>query len=235
MRTARPVSVLIAVSAVVALTATAAPAASSPQAPTNRDMARTSAAAVPVTQHAANAPRSTAGVLGVGKSVHPRVDTGMYSGPGLSTGRIGTAWVGDNVAGICRVQDNQGMWMVLGIERPGRNGVQWANTAGYIWDNDIREPTGDLPNCGGYGRSVHPRVDTGMYSGPGLSTPRIGTAWTGDDVAGLCKINDSSGRRMVLGIERPGRNGVQWANTVGYIWDNDIREPTGDLQDCGVS
>jgi hypothetical protein len=39
---------------------------------------------------------------------------------------------------------------------------------------------------------------------------------------------------MVLGIERPGRNGVQWANTVGYIWDPDIREYTGDLPDCGT-
>ncbi|MDG5808632.1 hypothetical protein P9869_39560 [Streptomyces ossamyceticus] len=202
MHISRPLSVVIAACAAVALSATAAPAA---------------------------------GPLGIGWAVHPRVDTGLYSGPGLSTPRIGTAWAGDNVAGICQVNDNRGNRMVLGIERPGRDGVQWANTVGYVWDRDIRENTDHLPSCDGYGRSVHPRVNTGLYSAPGLSTPRIGTAWTGDDVAGICKINDNLGNRMVLGIERPGRDGVQWANTVGYIWDLDIRENTDHLPDCGTA
>jgi hypothetical protein len=202
MHISRPLSVVIAACAAVALSAAAAPAA---------------------------------GPLGIGWAVHPRIDTGLYSGPGLSTPRIGTAWAGDNVAGICRINDNRGNRMVLSIERPGRDGSQWANTAGYIWDSHIRENTDHLPSCDGYGRSVHPRIDTGLYSGPGLSTPRIGTAWAGDDVAGICKINDNLGSRMVLGIERPGRDGSQWANTAGYIWDSHIRESTDSLPDCGTA
>ncbi|WP_051854822.1 hypothetical protein [Streptomyces sp. NRRL B-1347] len=221
MRITRPLSVAIAASAAVALSAAVAPAAD-----TYGSHSRTAAAEA--------APQAAAAPLGIGRQIHPRIDTGIYSGPGLSTPRIGTAWAGDNVAGICQVFDNNGKRLVLGIERPGRNGVQWANTAGYIWDDDIREPTGDLPSCNGYGQGVHPRIDTAMYSGPGLSTPRIGTAWAGDDVAGVCKINDNNGKRLVLGIERPGRNGVQWANTAGYIWDLDIVEYTGGLEDCGV-
>jgi hypothetical protein len=115
MHISRPLSVVIAACAAVALSAAAAPAA---------------------------------GPLGIGWAVHPRIDTGLYSGPGLSTPRIGTAWAGDNVAGICRINDNRGNRMVLGIERPGRDGSQWANTAGYIWDNHIRENTDSLPDCG---------------------------------------------------------------------------------------
>ncbi|AWT44393.1 MULTISPECIES: hypothetical protein [Streptomyces] len=226
---------LLAAGAVVALTTTAASAVGSPLTHTSTQPTAVSAAVAPTAQREASAPLSRAAVLGVGRAVHPVVDTGIYSGPGLSTPRIGTAWAGDNVAAICQTQDSNGKRMVLGIERPGRNGIQWANTAGYLWDDDIREYTGDLPGCAGYGRSVHPVVDTGLYSAPGLSTPRIGTAWAGDDVAGVCKITDSNGKRMVLGIERPGRNGIQWANTAGYVWDGDIREYTGDLQDCGLS
>ncbi|MER5373659.1 hypothetical protein [Streptomyces sp. NPDC002553] len=203
MGISRPLSVVIAACAAVALSATAAPAAA-------------------------------AGPLGIGRAVHPRIDTGLYSAPGLSTPRTGTAKAGDNVAGICRTTDNRGNRMVLGIDRPGRNGEQWANTVGYLWDLDIRENTDDLPSCDGYGRGIHPGNETKLYSAPGLSTPPTGTAWTGDDVAGICKINDNRGNRMVLGIDRPGRNGVQWANTVGYIWDLDIRENTDDLPDCGT-
>ncbi|MFI6689747.1 hypothetical protein [Streptomyces sp. NPDC050485] len=172
---------------------------------------------------------------GAGREVHTAVDSGLYSGPGLSTPRIGTVWAGDNFAAICRVNDNNGKRLLLGIERPGRNGVQWANTAGYVWDDDVIGDTADLPSCDGYGRRVTPNKDTAMYAGPGLSTGQIGTAWAGDDVAGVCKINDNNGKRLVLGIERPGRNGVQWANTVGYVWDLDIRESTGDLPDCGTA
>ncbi|MFI6690092.1 hypothetical protein [Streptomyces sp. NPDC050485] len=82
---------------------------------------------------------------------------------------------------------------------------------------------------------MHTAVDSGLYSGPGLSTPRIGTVWAGDNFAAICRVNDNNGKRLVLGIERPGRNGVQWANTVGYVWDLDIRESTGDLPDCGTA
>lgn len=39
----------------------------------------------------------TAGVLGIGAHVYTSRNTGIYSGPGLSTPRIGTAWAGDNV------------------------------------------------------------------------------------------------------------------------------------------
>lgn len=216
MRRARPLSVAVAACAALTM-AMAVPASAS------------------AAQHAAGTPASGARITGAGREIHTRVDTGIYFGPGLSTPQIGTVWAGDNVAGICQVLDNNGKRLVLGIERPGRNGVQWANTAGYIWDLDIVEYTGDLPSCNGYGKGVHPRVDTAVYSGPGLSTPQVGTAWAGDDVAGVCKINDNNGKRLVLGIERPGRNGVQWANSAGYIWDPDITEYTGDLQDCGVS
>lgn len=73
-----------------------------------------------------------------------------------------------------------------------------------------------------------------MYSAPGPSTPQIGTAWGGDDVAAICEINDRVGNRMVLGIDRPGRNGVQWANTVGYIWAADISGNGEGLPDCGT-
>src|SRR5215475_1151088 len=40
----------------------------------------------------ASAPQSSAGVRGIGFGVTPRITTAMYSGPGLSTPRIGTAW-----------------------------------------------------------------------------------------------------------------------------------------------
>ncbi|MFF7394759.1 hypothetical protein ACFZAE_40915 [Streptomyces scabiei] len=222
MRISRPLSVVIVACAAVTLGAAAAPAADSSGRHTVRETAEAKAA-------------PAAGLLGIGWRVTPHTDTAMFSGPGLSTPRIGTAWLGDNVAAICKITDNRGNRMVLGIERPGRNGVQWANTVGYMWGTDLRDiDINILPSCDGYGRGVHPRIETGMYSAPGLSTPRIGTAWTGDDVAGICKINDNRGNRMVLGIERPGRAGVQWANTAGYIWDGDIRENTDSLPDCGT-
>ncbi|MFE7592100.1 hypothetical protein ACFU6K_22100 [Kitasatospora sp. NPDC057512] len=176
-----------------------------------------------------------AGILGIGSQITPVRDTGIYFGPGLSTPRIGTAWAGDNVAGICEVFDNNGKRLILGIERPGRTGVQWANTAGYLWADDFQS-TGSFPSCSNYGHRLTPVRDTTVYSGPGLSTPAVGTAWTGDDVAGICRIADNNGKRLELIIERPGRNGVQWANSAGYVWDLDIREDTGPLLgDCGVA
>ncbi|MGW3073380.1 MULTISPECIES: hypothetical protein [unclassified Kitasatospora] len=175
------------------------------------------------------------GILGIGSQVTPVRDTGIYFGPGLSTPRIGTAWAGDNVAGICQVTDNNGKRLILGIERPGRNGVQWANTAGYLWDDDIAEATGGFPSCSNYGRRLTPVRNTAIYSGPGLSTPAVGTAWAGDDVAGICQVLDNNGKRLDLVIERPGRNGVQWANSAGYVWDDDIAEPTASLPFCGTA
>jgi len=137
------------------------------------------------------------------------------------------------VAAVCRLQDNNGKWMVLGIDRPGENGAQWANTAGYIWDLDIIEPTYGLDLCTDR-LTVQPSRDTALYSGPGLSTPQIGKAWANEDVAALCKINDNKGWRLVLGVHLAGRNGVQWARTAGYLWDADIRDSTSYLADCGV-
>jgi len=137
------------------------------------------------------------------------------------------------VAAVCRLQDNNGKWMVLGIDRPGENGAQWANTAGYIWDLDIIEPTYGLDLCTDR-LTVQPSRDTVLYSGPGLSTPQIGKAWANEDVAALCKINDNKGWRLVLGVHLAGRNGVQWARTAGYLWDADIRDSTSYLADCGV-
>ncbi|WP_416968248.1 hypothetical protein [Streptomyces sp. 4F14] len=222
MRISKPLSVVLAACAAVTLGAAAAPAADSPGSRTVRETAEAKAA--PAAQ-----------LLGIGRRVTPRIDTGVYSGPGLSTPRVGTAWAGDNVAAICQTRDSVGNRMLLAIERPGRTGVQWANTAGYVFDPDIRETdTGNLPSCDGYGQGLR-TIETGLYSGPGLSTPRIGTSWAGDDVAGICKINDNLGNRMVLGIERPGRTGVQWANTAGYIWGGHIRTNTNSLSDCGTA
>ncbi|KOV83470.1 hypothetical protein ADL03_20560 [Nocardia sp. NRRL S-836] len=159
----------------------------------------------------------------------------MYSGPGLSTPRIGTAWRGDNLGVACQILDSNNKRLVLAIERPGRNGVQWANTAGYIWADDIDGDTSFLPPCSSIGRDLRPSRDTAMYSGPGLSTPRIGTAWAGELVNGICKITDNKGKRLVLGRHLAGRNGVQWANTAGYIWDDDIADNTDALPDCGLA
>jgi hypothetical protein len=192
---------------------------------------------------AGTAPAQAAGTgaLGIGHQVTPRLDTGIYSGPGLSTPRIGTAWAGDNVAAICQVTDNNGKRMVLGIDRPGRNGLQWANTAGYLWADDVNAGPITLRSCGDYGRSqdlgkpLHLLADTGLYSGPGLGTPRIGTAWAGHEIAGICKIRDSNGMWMALGIDRPGRDGVQWADTAGYLWAEDVQELVTILPDCGAS
>ncbi|WP_162890043.1 hypothetical protein [Streptomyces olivoreticuli] len=134
MRIARPLSVVIAACAVVALSA-AAPSTETPRSPG-------------VAKAAATAPKAAAGITGIGWEIHTAVDTGMYSGPGLSTPRVGTAWAGDNIAGICQINDNRGNRMILGIERPGRNGIQWANTVGYIWDADIIGDTSGWPACG---------------------------------------------------------------------------------------
>ena len=182
----------------------------------------------------AETPKASVGIQGVGIGVTTVRDTAMYSGPGLSTPRIGTAWAGDNVGAACQLLDNNGKRLVLGIERPGRNGVQWANTAGYIWDDDIREVTSGLPFCTS-GPLLWSVRDTAMYSGPGLSTPRIGTAWAGTSVIGICKILDNNSKRLVLGVQLDGRNGVQWARTAGYIWDLDIAQNTNGLVDCGLS
>ena len=53
-------------------------------------------------------------------------------------------------------------------------------------------------------------------------------------VNGICKIPDNGGNRLVLGIHVEGRNGAQWAQTVGYIWAGDLREDTDVLPDCGL-
>ncbi|MFJ9692545.1 hypothetical protein [Kitasatospora sp. NPDC101183] len=193
-------------------------------------------AAIATTAAAAAAPAAAArpgpaALDGAGWEINPALDTAIYSGPGLSTPRIGTAWQNDNVAGVCRKQDNNQAWLVLGIERPGRNGVQWANTAGWIWAADFSQNTSFLPLCDDYQPRYSPTVDTSLYSGPGLSTPQIGTAWAGDEVIALCVIYDNNSKPLLLGIERPGRNGVQWANTAGYIWGADIR--TDNVQNCG--
>ncbi|KIQ62746.1 hypothetical protein TR51_27750 [Kitasatospora griseola] len=194
-----------------------------------------SVAATPVSATPAPAgQQSQAGLLGIGTRVTTRVDTPLYFGPGLSTPQIGVAWAGDNVAGICQIYDNNNKRLILAIERPGRNGVQWANTAGYIWDDFIIQYTAGFPLCLSYGPRVTPIRDTTIYSGQGLSTPRVGVAWAGDDVEGICKVNDNNGKRMDLVIERPGRNGVQWANSAGYVWDLDIAENTDALPDCGT-
>ncbi|GGQ97537.1 hypothetical protein [Kitasatospora griseola] len=192
-----------------------------------------SATPAPVTPAPAGQ-QSQAGLLGIGTRVTTRVDTPLYFGPGLSTPQIGVAWAGDNVAGICQIYDNNNKRLILGIERPGRNGVQWANTAGYIWDDFIIQYTAGFPLCLSYGPRVTPIRSTTIYSGQGLSTPRVGVAWAGDDVEGICKVNDNNGKRMDLVIERPGRNGVQWANSAGYVWDLDIAENTDALPDCGT-
>ncbi|MGW4379854.1 hypothetical protein [Kitasatospora sp. NPDC004531] len=175
-----------------------------------------------------------AGLLGIGTRINTLVDTPLYFGPGLSTPQVGVAWAGDNVAGICQIYDNNNKRLVLGIERPGRNGVQWANTAGYIWDDFIFQNTAGFPSCLSYGPRVTPIRNTTIYSGQGLSTPAVGVAWAGDDVEGICKVNDNNGKRMDLVIERPGRNGIQWANSAGYVWDLDIAENTNSLPDCGT-
>ena len=182
----------------------------------------------------AQEPTTEMGVLGYGKQVTPLRDTGMYSGPGLSTPRIGTARAGDNVAAVCRLQDSNGRWMVLGIDRPGRVGEQWANTAGYIWDYDIRESTADMRHCTGTER-MFPAVDTGIHSGPGLSTPKVGTAWYDQLVVGICLMYDSNGASMVLGVQVAGRNGEQWANTAGYMWGADFQNIAAFLLPCGAS
>ncbi|WP_439656849.1 hypothetical protein ACSHWB_31185 [Lentzea sp. HUAS TT2] len=173
------------------------------------------------------------GALGFGRQVTPIRDTGMYSGPGLSTPRVGTAVAGDNVAAVCQLVDSNGKRMVLGIDRNGRTGSQWANTAGYIWDGDIREITSDIPFCAG-GATMFPSRDTGIYSAPGLSTPRVGTAWFDQHVVGVCGMLDSNGAVMVLGVQVAGRNGVQWANTAGYMWAGDF-QGGGTLPACGAS
>jgi hypothetical protein len=55
--------------------------------------------------------------------------------------------VGNEVAALCTARDSNGAVMALAINKSGRNGVQWANTAGYIWDVDIQENTSELLNC----------------------------------------------------------------------------------------
>lgn len=174
------------------------------------------------------------GILGIGRQVTPKWDTGMYSGPGLSTPRIGSAWAGDNVAAACRIPDSNGQLMTLGIDRPGHAGVQWSNTAGYIWNNDLQGSTESLLTCTEF-QTYHAVRDTGLYSAPGLSTPRVGTVWAGEWFHAICKIPDSNGMRMVLGVAVSGRAGVQVAKTVGYIWDLDVYESTNSVTDCGSS
>ncbi|HUQ59684.1 hypothetical protein [Lentzea sp.] len=176
------------------------------------------------------APTET-GALGAGRTVRPKLDTGMFSAPGLSTPRVGTARVGDDVAAICLAYDNNGAPMALAIDLTGRTGAQWADTAGYIWPPDYWQGMTDLLPCGAWPRMITFR-DTGLYSGPGTSTPRVGTAWFNEPVAGICKIIDSRGSRMVLGIALTGRNGVQWSYTAGYIWNLDINANTSGLADC---
>lgn len=174
------------------------------------------------------------GSLGIGTQVTPRVDTGMYAAPGLSTPRVGTAWAGDNVAAVCRQRDSNGQDMVLGIDRVGHTGVQWSNTVGYIWEADLVGVPTSLLTCTAYGTYSTLR-DTGLYTAPGLSTPRAGTVWGGERLYGICQIPDSNGRRMVLGVAVSGRAGVQVANTVGYVWNPDIAQSTDALRDCGAS
>ncbi|MFD9697617.1 hypothetical protein [Lentzea sp. NPDC059081] len=177
------------------------------------------------------------GALGFGTQVPVRVTTGMYAAPGLSTPRVGTAQVGDNVAAVCRQQDSNGQLMVLGIDRTGRTGSQWSNTAGFIWPFDLDNVPTSLLTCTAF-RSYPTLRDTGLYSAPGLSTPRPGTVWAGERFFAICKIPDSNGRRMVLGVAESGRAGVQFANTAGYVWDDDINKSefgTDSLSDCGVS
>ncbi|WP_394618936.1 hypothetical protein JNUCC0626_07505 [Lentzea sp. JNUCC 0626] len=179
----------------------------------------------------AQAAAPEAGVLGVGKWVIPRHDTSLYSAPGLSTPRSGTVWVGNYVDAVCTATDSNGVMMALAINRTGRTGVQWAESVGYIWPGDFSTPMSDLLPCDFWGR-FYPRRDTGMYAAPGLSTPRIGTAWFDRVVIGVCRTTDNVGNRMVLSIQVAGRNGVQWAYTAGYIPDIDIKENTSDLLEC---
>ena len=84
-------------------------------------------------------------------------------------------------------------------------------------------------------QTYHVVRDTGLYSAPGLSTPRVGTAWAQDYFHAICKIPDSNGMRMVLGVVVSGRAGVQVAKTAGYIWDLDIYDDTRSVSDCGSS
>ncbi|RDI31676.1 hypothetical protein [Lentzea flaviverrucosa] len=187
------------------------------------------AALTGVPAQAAAAPEP--GVLGIGRTVFPIRDTGLYSAPGLSTPRSGTAWVGNEVAALCTARDSNGAVMALAINKSGRNGVQWSNTAGYIWQADFSGDMTLLLSCD-FNDRFYPRRDAAMYSGPGLSTPRIGTAWFDRQVIGMCRTTDNVGNRMVLSIQVAGQNGVQWAYTAGYIWDVDIQGNTSDLLNC---
>ncbi|WP_394618937.1 hypothetical protein JNUCC0626_07510 [Lentzea sp. JNUCC 0626] len=169
------------------------------------------------------------GVLGIGVTVVR--DTGLYAAPGLSTPRVGTAWGGDATTAYCRKPDSNNKLMTLSANRPGRNGVQWANTAGYIWPGDLDGVPESLLTCTEF-PALRVSVDTGLYSAPGLSTPRTGTVWAQQRLFGVCKTVDSNNRRMVLGVAESGRAGVQLANTAGYVWDQDIIELTSDLAWC---
>ncbi|RDI31675.1 hypothetical protein [Lentzea flaviverrucosa] len=158
-------------------------------------------------------------------------DTTLYAAPGLSTPRVGTAWAGDDTTAYCRQQDSNGQLMVLGANRPGRNGVQWANTAGFLWPYDLSGVPTSLLTCTAFA-PFQARIDTGLYSAPGLSTPRTGTVWAQGRLFAVCKTLDSNGRRMVLSVGESGRTGVQWANTTGYVADIDIVGSTNAVSDC---
>jgi hypothetical protein len=174
------------------------------------------------------------GTLGIGTRVTPTENTGMYAAPGLSTPRVGMAWQNDNVAAVCGRQDSNGRLMVLGIDRPGRTGEQWANTVGYIWSGHLSGVPNAMLTCTAYLPYTTLR-DTGLYTAPGLSTPRVGTVGAGQRFFGICKIPDSNGRRMVLGVAEFGRAGGQWAETAGYIWGDDVAGSTDSMTDCGIS
>jgi hypothetical protein len=171
------------------------------------------------------------GVLGIGRIVSPKVESGMYAAPGLSTPRVGTARVGDDMAAICLAYDSNRAPMALAINSTGRTGSQWSNTAGWIWPPDYWQSMTDLSLCSARQRMVT-FWDTGLYSGPGLSTPRVGTVWFNEPFLAICKITDSRGARMVLGVAISGRSGGQWSYTAGYIWNLDINANTSDLNDC---
>ena len=60
-------------------------------------------------------------------------------------------------------------------------------------------------------------VQVDMKPIPGTDAPNTGLARPGDNIAAICHLPDSRGQEWVLGLNRNGRAGQQYTNTVGFI------------------
>ncbi|EGX60302.1 hypothetical protein SZN_08139 [Streptomyces zinciresistens K42] len=179
------------------------------------------------------------GVTGIGRGTSVRTTTDMKPIPGTDAPNTGLARPGDNVAAICFLRDNNNVVWVLSLNRNGRAGQQYPNTAGFIRGDQLTLPDGTvMVSCDYVSQyQAHPAagiVQADMKPIPGTDAPNTGLARAGDTLRVYCTLNDSNNRPWQLMINTNGRAGAQYANTAGFLpLDATAERPPA--QDCGAT